>query len=168
MGKGRKEVIMWQRMILLFKMPMGRRKQENMRIPPVHTMTLQSTMGNALMKSFPLMPPANSIICQIPFASNHSQTVSWPESAPSFSGAKLEQGCRSSLGAGVCDSRPMPIFMVHREMKMLTDLPQWLAWTSPGEAGRQQGGHVDLHDIIRVILRGRESTQLGYALGRNG
>lgn len=40
-------------------------------------------------------------ICQIPFASNHSQTVAWPESALSFSGAKLELGCRSSLGAGV-------------------------------------------------------------------
>lgn len=41
-------------------------------------------------------------ICQIPFASNHLQTVSWPESAHSFSGAKLELGCRSTLGAGVC------------------------------------------------------------------
>lgn len=40
-------------------------------------------------------------ICQIPFASNHLQTVAWPESAHSFSGVKLELGCRSSLGAGV-------------------------------------------------------------------
>lgn len=60
-------------------------------------------------------------ICQIPFASNHSQTVPWPESAPSFSGAKPELGRRSSLG--VCESRPVPIFMVHREIKILTDLP---------------------------------------------
>lgn len=66
MGRGRKEVIMRQRMIFLLKMPLGRRKQENMRIPPVHTMTFQSTMGNPMMKSFSLMPPANSI-----FAKSH-------------------------------------------------------------------------------------------------
>lgn len=42
-------------------------------------------------------------ICQILFVSNHLQTVAWPESALSFSGVKLELGCRSSLGAGVCE-----------------------------------------------------------------
>lgn len=61
MGTGSKEVIMWQRMIFLLKMPLGRRKQENMRIPPVYTMTLQNTTGNPVMKSFSLMSPANSI-----------------------------------------------------------------------------------------------------------
>lgn len=41
-------------------------------------------------------------ICQILFASNHLQTVAWPESAHSFSGVKLELGCRRiSVGAGV-------------------------------------------------------------------
>lgn len=41
-------------------------------------------------------------ICQIPFASNHLQTVAWPESAHSFSSVKLDLGCRRiSLGAGV-------------------------------------------------------------------
>lgn len=34
-------------------------------------------------------------ICQILFTSNHPQTVAWPESALSFSGAKLELDCRS-------------------------------------------------------------------------
>lgn len=116
-GGWRKEVIMWQRMIFLLKTPLGRRKQENMRILPVHTMTLQSTMGNPLMKSFS-NASCQLGICQIPFASNHSETVAWPKSAPSFSGAKLQK-----LGAGVCESRPVPIFMVRREMEMLTNLP---------------------------------------------
>ena len=44
----------------------ARRKQENMRIPPVHTKTLQSTMGTMLMKSFFLIPLANLI-----FAKSH-------------------------------------------------------------------------------------------------
>lgn len=44
-GRGRKEVIMWQRMIFLLKIPLGTRKQENMRIPPVHTVTLKAPWG---------------------------------------------------------------------------------------------------------------------------
>lgn len=55
----------------------------------------------------------------------------------------------------------MSILMIHREIKTLTDLPWWLAWTSPGGEGGWQGGHVDLHDIvISAILVGRESTHL--------
>lgn len=53
--------------------------------------------------------------------------------------------------------------MIHREIKMLTDLPWWLSWTSAGEEGGWQGGHVDLHITIGVILTGRECTHLGYS-----
>lgn len=100
-------------------------------------------------------------ICQIPFASNHLQTVSWPESAHSSSGVKLELGCGSSLGAGVCLSRTVPIFVIHRKIEMLTNLP-CLPWTCPGGESGQQSGHVDLYDIIiSIVLLGRESTYLG-------
>lgn len=51
----------------------------------------------------------------------------------------------------------MSIFMIHREIKVLTDLPWWLAWTSPGGEGGWQGGHVD-HIILSIILIGRESV----------
>lgn len=71
-GRRRGEVIMWQRIIFLPSIPLGRRKQENMRIPPVHTMTLQSTMGNLLMKSCSLMPPANSV-----FAKSHLLLITY-------------------------------------------------------------------------------------------
>lgn len=44
-GRGRKEVIMWERTIFLLKMPLGTRKQEIVRIPPVHTVTLKAPWG---------------------------------------------------------------------------------------------------------------------------
>lgn len=152
---------MRQRMIFLLKMPLGRRKQENMRIPPVHTMTFQSTMGNPMMKSFSLMPPANSI-----FAKSHLPLITHrqllgPNLLPLFLVQSWSQATEACLVLAYVKVGSVPLFMVHREMEMLIDLPQWLAWTSPGEAAGQQGGHVELHVVIRVIER--ESTQLGYS-----
>lgn len=58
----------------------------------------------------------------------------------------------------------MTILVFHREIKMLTDLPLWLSWTSPRGEGGWQGGHGDLHNIIiSVVLIGRESKCLGYS-----
>lgn len=71
-GRGRGEVIMWQRIIFLPEMPLGRRKQENVRIPPAHTMTLQNATGNLLMKSCSLMPSANSL-----FAKSHLLLITY-------------------------------------------------------------------------------------------
>lgn len=118
-------------------------------------MFLQSTMANQLMKSFSLMPPANSA-----FAKSHLLLITYRQLLdlnllPLFL-VQSQLGCRSSLGAGVCESSPVLIFMIHREIKVLTDLLQWLARTSPGEAAGQQ---VDLHDITSVILIGRENAQ---------
>lgn len=71
-GRGRGEVIMWQRIIFLSKMPLGGREQENMRILPVHTVTLQRALRNLLMESCSLMPPANSA-----FAKSHLLLITY-------------------------------------------------------------------------------------------
>lgn len=100
MGRGSKEVIMWQKSYLPPQHASGKeeaRKYEN----PTSTHNDPSKHhGELTDEEFPSNVSCQLDICQIPLASNHSQTVVWTESALSFSGTKLELGCKYYHGAG--------------------------------------------------------------------